>query len=260
MFEAESIEASPASEPVVDDGAMKKFVPPPKPVRTVQDWANIAYLEKLRECLDEEKPEGLPMACIVKVIDYSEVPMAGEKYALATVYGPDDRVWRLCVFRGTVQVGDDMLFVNDEAALPLDERWKEPQICSFKQRVYKFGFGVKVRRMLPIIRRNIYANNNGALFPLEGFERELRGARIGEDCSGRLNIECSTELKLRQNAKKPKPQAPDEAEMAPEIIKAKRKPPRPRQKTKASYNFLGTVRWMRKEEGKGKREEVGGKR
>lgn len=252
MSEAECIDREPA-EVSAEGGAKPKFVPPPKPVRTEQDWANIAYLEKLRECIDEEKPEGLPMASIVKVIDYSEVPMANEKYALVTVYGPDDRVWRMCVFRGTVQVGDEMLFINDEAALPLDERWQAAKVCPFKQRVYKFGFGAKVRRMLPIVRRNIYANNNGVLFPPDGFERELRGARLGEDCSGRLNIECATELKLRQNAKKPKVQAPDEGGMAPAIIKAKRRSPAPRQKTKASYRFLGTVRWMRKDEVRGKR-------
>ena len=40
MVEGLALEEAPA-----DDGANKKFVPPPKPVRTEQDWANIAYLD-----------------------------------------------------------------------------------------------------------------------------------------------------------------------------------------------------------------------
>ena len=76
MSEAECIDWEPAEESA-ERGAKPKFVPPPKPVRTEQDWANIAYLEKLRECIDEEKPEGLPMASIVKVIDYSKPQETG---------------------------------------------------------------------------------------------------------------------------------------------------------------------------------------
>ena len=250
---AEECDATP--EIVADDGEERKFVPPPKPVRTEQDWANIAYLEKLRECVDEEKPEGLPLACIVKVIESSDVPMAHDRYALVTVYGPDDRVWRMCMFRGLASVGDDMLFVSDDAALPIDERWVDPMVCPLKERVYKFGFGVNVRRKLPIVRRNIYANNNGVLFPPDDFAKELRGARLGEDCSARLNIESATELKLRQNAKKTKP-----PEILEEERRAKERRAKPKQKTKASYSFLGGVRWMRKGEVKGKREEVRGKR
>ena len=217
----------------------------PKPVRTEKDWENIAYLQKLRDCPDEEMPEGLPMACIVKVIEYSEVPMAREQYAMISVYGPEDRVWRMCVLRGTAQVGDELLFINRDAALPVDDRWKDSMVCSLKQRVYKFG--IKVRRLLPITRRNIYGNNNGVLFPPEDFARELRGARVGEDCSGRLNVENAIELKMRQNAKKMKPVAPDEDAPTPA---QRKKPKRTPQKTKASYSFLGNIRWMRKEEGK----------
>lgn len=239
MVDEEETAEAPASE-----GA-KKFVPPPKPVRTEQDWANIAYLEKLRNCLDEEMPEGLPMASIVKVLEYSEVPMAHEKYAMVTVYGPDDRMWRMCVLRGTAQVGDEMLFINADAALPVEERWVDSMVCPLKERVYKFGFGIKVRRKLPITRRNIYANNNGVLYPLDDFEKDLRGVRLGEDCSGRLNIESATELKMRQNAKKPKPADENDTIVPPAILK-RRAHSQPK-KTKASYNFLGSVRWMRKD-------------
>ncbi len=244
MLEADDIEKKVEDDAAGAAGAWKR---PPKPVRTEEDWKNIALLAKLRECPDEEKPEGLPLACIVKVIEYSEVPMAREQYAMVGVYGPDDRVWKMCVMRGTVQLGDEMLFVSEDAALPLDERWNDRLVCPMKQRVYKYGFGIKVRRQLPIVRRNIYANNCGVLFPPDDFAKELRNVRLGEDCASRLNIESATEMKMRQNDKKRKPLLPDEAEMAPAIKKArqlKRQARKPA--TKASYNFLGSVRWMRK--------------
>lgn len=235
-----------AAEASATSGTREKFVPPPKPVRTEQDWANIAYLEKLRDCLDEEMPDGLPLACPVKVLEYSEVPMAHEKYAMVTVYGPDDRMWRMCVFRGTAQVGDEMLFINADAALPIEERWNDSLVCSLKERVYKFGFGIKVRRKLPITRRNIYGNNNGVLYPLDDFAKDLRGVRIGEDCSGRLNVESATELKMRQNAKKQRPPELDATDFSPTLRKKKLVHAKPKT-TKASYSFLNSVRWMRKD-------------
>ena len=242
----EKIGEEVAADELAMEGAKKKFVPPPKPVRTEQDWANIAYLEKLRDCIDEVMPEGLPMACIVKVLEYSEVPMAHDKYAMVTVYGPDDRMWKMCVLRGTAQVGDEMLFINADAALPVDDRWVDSMVCSLKERVYKFGFGIKVRRKLPITRRNIYGNNNGVLYPLDDFEKDLRNVRLGEDCSGILNVESATDLKERQNAKKQKPHAPDEIDLPPALRKKKVVQSKPK-KTKASYSFLNNVRWMRKD-------------
>ena len=239
MNEGEAID--PAETANGDGAPRPKWTPRPKPERTEQDWANIAYLAKLRECLDEEKPEGLPLACIVHVLDYSEVPMAHERYAMVSVYGPDDRVWRMCVQRGAAQTGDDLLFVSEDAALPVDDRWRDPLVCSVKEKVYKYGHGIKVRRLLPHVKRNIYANNCGVLYPLDAFAKELELVRLGEDCSGRLNIESHEELKIRQNAKKPKLQ-PSENDRLPGAVKKRLKANKP----KASYQFLSAVRWMRK--------------
>ena len=51
--------------------------------------AEIAYLDKLRTCEGEAMPVGLPLACVVKVVAYEEIPKACEQYAMATVEGRD---------------------------------------------------------------------------------------------------------------------------------------------------------------------------
>ena len=40
-----------------------------KPEKTPEELAEIAYLDKLRTCEGEEMPVGLPLACVVKVIE-----------------------------------------------------------------------------------------------------------------------------------------------------------------------------------------------
>ena len=67
--------------------------------KTPEDLAAIAYLDKLRSGEGETMPEGLLLACVVKVIAYEEVPKAHEKYAMATVRGAGNREWRVCVSR-----------------------------------------------------------------------------------------------------------------------------------------------------------------
>ena len=52
-----------------------------KPEKTPEELAEIAYLDKLRTCVGEEMPIDLPLACVVKVVGYEEVPKAGEQYA-----------------------------------------------------------------------------------------------------------------------------------------------------------------------------------
>ena len=51
-----------------------------KAEKTPEERAEIAYLDKLRICEGEEMPVGLPLACVVKVVAYEEVPKASERY------------------------------------------------------------------------------------------------------------------------------------------------------------------------------------
>ena len=76
-----------------------------KPEKTPEELAEIAYLDKLRSCEGEAMPVGLPLACVVKVVAYEEVPKANEQYALVTVEGRDGRTWRLCVRRYYLEEG-----------------------------------------------------------------------------------------------------------------------------------------------------------
>ena len=169
----------------------------PKPEKTPEELAAIAFLDELRECRGEKKPERLPLACIVKVLEYTEIPKANEAYALVRVQGPDERTWRLSVFRGVVKVGQNALFVSDEAALPDRECFRNEKVCTVKEKVYKFGFGAKARRLLPHVKRNVYRNNCGVLYPMSSFG-ELKGRRVGQIVAVQLGIENSEELKMRQ--------------------------------------------------------------
>ena len=64
-----------------------------KPEKTPEELAQIAYLDKLRTCEDEAMPTGLPLACVVKVVGYEEIPKANDQYALATIEGRGKRTW-----------------------------------------------------------------------------------------------------------------------------------------------------------------------
>ena len=175
-----------------------------KQPKTPEELAEIAYLDKLRTCEGEEMPVGLPLACIVKVVAYEEVPKANECYAMATVEGRDGRTWRLCIRRYYLEEGMRALFISYDALLPEDEgRFDNLDVCKLHDRVFRFGFGVKVRRKVPFVKRNVYRNNCGVLYPLDDFQ-ELSKARVGDLCAAELHIESAEELQRRAAAPQPK--------------------------------------------------------
>ena len=178
-----------------------------KPEKTPEELAEIAYLDKLRTCEGEAMPVGLPLACIVKVVAYEEIPKASEQYAMATVEGRDGRTWRLCIRRYYLEDGMRALFVSYDALLPEeDERFDNLDVCNLHDRVFRFGFGVKERRKVPFVKRNVYRNNCGVLYPLDDF-RELSKARVGDVCAAKLRIESEEELQRRAAAPQPKKKA-----------------------------------------------------
>ena len=175
--------------------------------KTPEELAAIAYLDKLRSCEGEAMPTGLPLACVVKVIGYEEVPKASEQYAMATVEGRDGRTWRLCIRRYYLEEGMRALFVSYDALLPADdERFANLDVCKLHERVFRFGFGVKVRRMIPFVKRNVYRNNCGVLYPLDDFH-ELLKANVGDVCAAALHIESEDELKRQAAAPQPRKKA-----------------------------------------------------
>ena len=178
-----------------------------KPEKTPEELAEIAYLDKLRTCNGEAMPAGLPLACIVKVVAYEEIPKASEQYAMAAVEGRDGRTWRLCIRRYYLEDGMRALFVSHDALLPEDdERFDNLDVCKLHDRVFRFGFGVKVRRKVPFVKRNVYRNNCGVLYPLDDFH-ELSKARVGDVCAAKLRIESAEELRRRAAAPQPKKKA-----------------------------------------------------
>ena len=175
-----------------------------KQPKTPEELAEIAYLDKLRSCEGETMPVGLPLACVVKVVAYEEVPKANEQYAMATVEGRDGRTWRLCIRRYYLEDGMRALFVSSDALLPTeDERFDNLDVCKLHDRVFRFGFGVKERRKVPFVKRNVYHNNCGVLYPLDDFH-ELLKARVGDVCAARLRIESAEEMHRRATAPQPK--------------------------------------------------------
>ena len=175
-----------------------------KPKKTPEELAEIAYLDKLRTCEGEAMPVGLPLACVVKVVAYEEIPKASEQYAMATVEGRDGRTWRLCIRRYYLEEGMRALFVSYDALLPEgDERFDNLDVCKLHDRVFRFGFGVKERRKVPFVKRNVYRNNCGVLYPLDDFH-ELENAKVGDVCAVRLHIESAEELR-RLAAETPPP-------------------------------------------------------
>ena len=178
-----------------------------KPEKTPEELAEIAYLDKLRTCVGEEMPIDLPLACVVKVVGYEEVPKAGEQYAMAMVEGRDGRTWRLCIRRYYLEEGMRALFVSDDALLPSDdERFDNSDVCKLHERVFRFGFGVKERRKFPFVKRNVYHNNCGVLYPLDDFH-ELLKAKVGDVCAAELQIESAAEMHRRATAPEPKKKA-----------------------------------------------------
>lgn len=168
-----------------------------KTPKTAEELAAIAFLDRLRSCDDEVEPMGLPLACVVNVVDYKEVPKANERYAMATVEGGGGRKWRLCIRRYYLDVGMRALFVSRDAVLPPEDvRFANQDVCKLHERVFRFGFGVKVRRLVPFVKRNIYCRNSGVLYPLDDF-CELSLARVGEDCAAALQIENEADIRCQ---------------------------------------------------------------
>ena len=169
---------------------------PKKPPKTEEDLVAIALLDALREGTGYEHPEKAPLACLVRVLEYADIPKAKEAYALVRVEGPRGETWHLTVNRGTVAVDDVALFISDDAALPDDPRFHNPSVCSVKQKTYKFGFGMDLKRLLPHVKRHIYHFNSGVLYPAADF-KELRGQAAGTMVDMLLHIDSQTALKER---------------------------------------------------------------
>jgi len=188
----------------IDEKSDGRTPKPPKPPKTAEELAAIAYLDKLRVGEGEEKPSDLPLACVVKIVDYEEIPKANEQYALATVEGRDGRRWRMCIRRYYLETGMRALFVSEDAAVPVDdERFANMDVCKLHDRVYKFGFGVKVRRKVPFVKRNVYCNNCGVLYPIDDFH-ELLDAKVGDVCGAALHLESAAELHRQAAMPRPK--------------------------------------------------------
>ena len=169
--------------------------------RTPEDDAAIACLDRLRACADEERPS-VPLACVVRVTDVEDVPKANERYAMASVEAAGARKWRVCVVRGTVERGDDALFVTPDVALPDERRFRDS--FRVKERVYKYGFGASERVLLPHVSRCIYRNNSGLLCPISKF-KELRPRTSEADVMRLLKLQPVAELLARtQCSSKPK--------------------------------------------------------
>jgi len=184
--------------PTQKDNSIEKRRWPAKPPPTAEDLAAIAVLDELRSGKGDKPPQDLPLACIVKVTEYVDIHKANEAYAMVKVSGPHGTTWRMCVYRGVAKVGRNMLFVSGQAALPIEERYRNPAACTVKEKIYKYGFGAKARRLLPHVKRHIYCHNSGVLYPLENFP-ELKGKRAGTAVAVLLRIDNAEEMKIRQN-------------------------------------------------------------
>lgn len=207
---------------VVEEDGKKKYKRVPleqTPEEAAADEAAIAFLDDLRACPGEAYPDGLPLACIVKVLDYRDIPKANEAYALVRVEGADKRTWRMCVNRKTVKAGKNALFISAHAALPVDPRFRNLAVCKVKEKKYKFGFGVTITRLLPHVRRHIYHNNPGVLYPTADFA-ELKGKRLGTIVASLLRIDDHDELIMLLQ----QPRYKDVFQ--PGVVKVKLPPPR----------------------------------
>ena len=208
---------------IMSNQAYKPCEKAPKPPKTLEDLEAIAYLETLRKGEGESKPADLPLACRVLVIDEQNVPKANDAYKMVTVETKGAKRFRLCLSRTLpTPGGEEMLFVNECAALPIEERWKNPLAAQIKEKVYKFGFGIKVRRLKLHIKRNIYIHNCGALYPLEAFAEDVASTSLGEECGHLLNIDDAEDLKARQNMKMAKlPEEELTPQPSPWVVKSR---------------------------------------
>ena len=191
MSEEENVQEEDASG---EKSGKRKW--PKKPPKTKEDLVAIALLDALRDGTAYEHPERTPLACLVRVLEYADIPKAKEAYALVRVEGPKGETWHLTVNRGTVAVDDLALFISGDAALPDDPRFRNASVCSVKPKTYKFGFGMDLKRLLPHVKRHIYHFNSGVLYPAADF-KELRGHSAGTMVDMLLHIDSQTALKER---------------------------------------------------------------
>ena len=167
---------------------------PARPEMTPERLAAIKFLDELRAGSDEDMPK-VPLACIVYVKDYQEIPLANELYALVTVTtGEKGDSWRLAIYRGAAKPRTKMLFISADAALPVEPRFQNMDIATYKEKKFKLGDGVIVTRLRPRVKRHIYRLNSGLLYPLKDFP-ELKGFKAGTDATAALNIRSETTLK-----------------------------------------------------------------
>ena len=167
---------------------------PTRPEMTPARLTAIKFLDELRTGSDEDMPD-VPLACIVQVKDYREIPLAKELYALVTVTtGEKGSSWKLAVYRGTAKPRAKMLFVSADAALPIEPRFRNMDVATYREKKFKLGDGVIVTRLRPHVKRHIYRLNSGLLYPLKDFP-ELKGFKVGTDATAALNIRSESTLK-----------------------------------------------------------------
>lgn len=168
---------------------------PKRPEMTPERLAAVKYLDELRSASPENAPE-VPLSAIVYVQDYEEIPLANEMYALVTVtMGEKGQSWKVAVYRDTVKPGTKALFVSADAALPIEPRFQNEDIATYKQKKFKLGDGVIVTRLRPHVKRHIYRQNTGLLYPLSDFP-ELNDLPAGTDATAMLNIRSEETLKM----------------------------------------------------------------
>ena len=167
---------------------------PARPEMTPERLAAIKFLDELRTGSDEDIPK-VPLSCIVYIKNYQEIPLANEQYALVTVTtGEKGGSWKLAIYRGTAKPRIKMLFISADAALPIEPRFRNMDIATYKEKKYKLGDGVIVTRLRPHVKRHIYRLNSGLLYPLKDFP-ELKGFKAGTDATAALNIRSEATLK-----------------------------------------------------------------
>jgi len=86
-----------------------------------------------------------------------------------------------------------MLFISSDAALPIDDRYRNESVTKCKEKRYRFGVA-EVMRLLPHVQRHIYRLNSGVLYPLKDFP-EVKKEKRGTDLSGMLNVRSRKTLK-----------------------------------------------------------------
>jgi len=163
-------------------------------VKSDEELKQIAFLDELRAADHSAMPER-PLAVVVDVTAYREVPKAGEKYALATV--SDGRSeWSVCLPRDVVAVGQRAVFLSEDAIIPFEARYDFGRVRMVGQRNLKGGRA----SYAPNVRRNVYRANQGILYPVSIFP-ELGSPAVGDLVDGTLGILSEKGLKAEKLAR-----------------------------------------------------------